>query len=340
LTAAAATERYQITLRLPPDGLYAREEMQIEFRVEDTTRPDPVGGFTPVVRLTPAATIDMPEMPGMPQIVETAHPEGTPGEYGIHPTFAHGGEYRLRLEIRPPGGEAFTREFPLPVKDADPKRKPAPPRFTLELTAEPKRPKAGEPVELRLEVRDRENAKDTVKAFEIVHEKPMHLIVVRKDLAHFAHEHPALEGGVFRLRHTFASGGEYRVFADVAPRGAGGQVLMAKLRVAGSEVRETATDPAEMKSVGVLPSRKSTPVEFRFRDTQDLEPYLGAPGHLILIHEDAETFVHSHPMQDISSDGDLRFLARLPKPGGYRGWLQFQRAGKVITQDLRVSARE
>ena len=40
---AAAVDRFEITLRLPPGGLYAREEMQIEFRVEDTTRPDPLG---------------------------------------------------------------------------------------------------------------------------------------------------------------------------------------------------------------------------------------------------------------------------------------------------------
>ena len=75
-SAAFAADRYQITLRLPPGGLYAREEMQIEFRVEDTTRPDPLGGFAPVIRAAPEATIDMPEMPKMPKFVETAHPEG------------------------------------------------------------------------------------------------------------------------------------------------------------------------------------------------------------------------------------------------------------------------
>ena len=34
--------RYQVTLRLPPGGLYAGEEMHIELRVEDLTRPDPL----------------------------------------------------------------------------------------------------------------------------------------------------------------------------------------------------------------------------------------------------------------------------------------------------------
>ena len=60
----------------------------------------------------------MPEMPGMPKFTETAHAEGVPGDYGIHPTFAHGGAYRLKLTIHPPAAEAFTVEFPLEVLDA------------------------------------------------------------------------------------------------------------------------------------------------------------------------------------------------------------------------------
>src|SRR5215467_4532066 len=102
--AALAGDRYQVTLRLPPGGLFAREEMQIEFRVEDTARPDPLGGFAPVVRAAPEATIEMPAMRGMPKFSEVAHPEDAPGDYGIHPTFAHGGEYRLTIRVHPPGG--------------------------------------------------------------------------------------------------------------------------------------------------------------------------------------------------------------------------------------------
>src|SRR3954469_9819784 len=93
--------RYQVTLRLPAEGLYAQEESQIEFRIEDLTRPDPLTGFTPVIRATPQAVIDMPAMPTMPQFTELAHAEPAPGNYGIHPPFAHGGDYRLRIAIEP-----------------------------------------------------------------------------------------------------------------------------------------------------------------------------------------------------------------------------------------------
>ena len=66
----------------------------------------------------------------------------------------------------------------------------------------------------------------------------------------------------------------------------------------------------------------------------DLQPYLGAMAHLMLLHQDGITFVHSHPDESDPANGQrgtLTFLARFPKPGIYRGWLQFQRADQVQT---------
>jgi hypothetical protein len=331
--AALAGERYQVTLRLPPAGLFAREEMEIEFRVEDTSRPDPLGGFAPVIRAAPEAGIAMPAMAAMPNFAEIAHPEAAPGDYGIHPTFAHGGEYLLTLRIHPPGGEAFERVFPLNVADAKPK--PAPPRYSLELMAQPKHPKAGEPVELTLVVRDRGA---TVSSFDVMHERLMHLVIVRKDLSQFAHEHPDLEpGGSFRLRYTFPAGGEYRLFADVAPHGAGAQVVAAKLKVSGPE--GTLFDIHHATSISdALPTRKTIPLALPV--PTGVEPYLGALGHLLLVNADAETFVHSHPSDGAPTRGRLQFLVRFPKPGLYRAWLQFQHAGKVETTELVFRAED
>jgi len=319
---------YQVTLRLPAEGLYAQEESQIEFRIEDLGRPDPLTGFTPVVRATPRAVIDMPSMRGMPQFTETAHAEPAPGDYGIHPTFAHGGDYRLRITIEP----NLTAEFPLAVNDAPAKRKALPPRYTLELTANPKKPKPNEPVELRLLVRDQDNNNAPVTAFETVHEKLLHLVIVRRDLELFAHEHPTPNpDGSFTLRHTFSSAGEYRLFADTAPRGAGGQILSAKMTVPGKVVEIA---PATIAGPGEYPARKTIPITFPSPATP-LEPWLGAIGHLLLIHEDAQTFVHSHP----DDSGTLTFLTRFPKPGEYRAWLQYQTGGKIHTETFRLHAK-
>jgi hypothetical protein len=95
-----------------------------------------------------------------------------------------------------------------------------------------------------------------------------------------------------------------------------------------------------MQTGGTLRARQSAPVVFRIADSTGLEPYLGAAGHLILIHEDAETFVHSHPTHETVTGGELRFLSRLPKPGAYRGWLQFQRSGQIVTHAVQVRAGE
>jgi hypothetical protein len=313
--------------------------MQIEFRIEDTTRPDPLTIYTAVIRATPEVVIDMPAMAGMPPFTEIAHAEGTPGDYGIHPTFAHGGEFRLRLTVQP----GATAEFPLTVLDSAARRKRQPPRYTLELSTDPKRPKAGEPVEFRLTVRDRDNRSTPAPAYDVMHEKLLHLILVRRDLTHFAHEHPTLgPDGIFRLRYTFASAGDYSIFADVAPKGAGAQTLYAPLSVSGKPQSPPPipSDLADLVSTPQVPVRKTVPVTVHIKETAGLEPYLGALGHLILIHEDAVTFVHSHPDDRASSPGTLVFQARFPKPGVYRAWLQFQRAGRVITSELRFEAGE
>src|SRR5262245_57641055 len=94
--------KYAVTLRLPPDGLYAREEVEIEMRIEDNSRVDSVLGPAPVIRARVECTIEMPAMPGMPRVQQVAHTESVPGEYGVHPTFAHGGDYVLQISAAPP----------------------------------------------------------------------------------------------------------------------------------------------------------------------------------------------------------------------------------------------
>jgi len=361
--------KYDVMLRLPPDGLYAQEEMQIEFRVVDRSRVDPLLGAAPVVRARIHATVDMPAMPSMPKYEEIAHTEGIPGEYGVHPTFSHGGEYRLQLAIQPPADEAFQVTFPLQVLDADDarKRKPGPRPFQLELKSNPKNPKAGQPVELELVVRAREKPREIFSSFEVMHEKLMHLLILRSDLAHFAHEHPERQGdGSFQLQYTFPAAGEYHIFADAAPAGAGEQVMMAKIRVGGESDRKfditkaSAGERSRVKTCdGVtvelkapetyLPAKKTEDIFFALKDAAtgealtDLEPYLGAMGHLMLVHQDSVTFVHSHPDERdplAGRDGTVPFLVRFPKAGIYRGWSQFKRKGRIITADFILEVRD
>lgn len=357
---------YEVGVRLPSDGLYAGEESALTVRLTDVRSTDPVRGAAPVPGATLTATIDMPSMPGMPTYRESAHPESVPGEYGLRPTFPHGGEYRLRLAVTPASAASFTVEMDLPVRDATPagQRASGPPPFRLELESVPARARAGEPVELRLRVRRRGG--ELVTAFERMHERLLHLILVRRDLGVFAHEHPELlPDGTFRLIHRFPTAGQYQVFADLAPLAAGNHVLQQSLRVDGPaptpfSLRSATVEGQEPRqhdgtlvrlalSPAALPVGRETGIAFRLTGAargeavSDLEPYLGAMGHLILVHEDGTTFVHSHPdsrQAAAGRNGTVFFVARFPKPGRYRGWAQFQRRGKVLTSDFVFEAGE
>ncbi len=365
---------YEVTLLAPPDGLFAGEEMQLEFRVTDSR--DAGKGAVPVLFARFQCEVDMPSMPSMARFEEIAHREGVPGVYGVHPTFPHGGDYRFCITLLPPAEQlamsprpeaSFTVEFELEVADASASPHPASARvapYRLEVLCNPSAPAAGQPVDLELRVR-LENSPDLREAteFELVHERPMHLFLVRRDLAFFAHEHPEIVSpGVFRLRYRFPAPGDYRVFADVAPRGAGSQVLMTKLAVAPGAVDPPPGAPALTHPIlsaqagtvragltlpeGGLPAGKTVTLTAEFRDAngrpvEDLEPWLGALAHLLLIHQDAETFAHAHPDErepGLGKDGRIPFLVRLPRAGLYRAWLQFQRGGRVHTAELALEA--
>src|SRR4029450_2634796 len=85
----------------------------------------------------------------------------------------------------------------------------------------------------------------------------MNRFVVSEDLADFSHEHPEPAGrGVFRLTHRFPRPGRYRLFADVAPKDAGSQVLSTVIPVgppaAGSSVSPSpAPSPVQRTKVAL-----------------------------------------------------------------------------------------
>src|SRR5262249_32639136 len=162
-------------------------------------------------------------------------------------------------------------DFTLKVQDAEAvrKHKPKPARFQLELASSPKTPAAGQTAELKFVIRDREAPGSVYSTFERVHEKLLHLVIVRTDLAEFAHEHPQLgQDGIFRLDYAFRSGGEYHLFAEVAPRGAGAQVMMAKLRVSG---KSTPANVAAAADFAPVPAGRMVTLRFP-APVAELEP--------------------------------------------------------------------
>jgi len=355
--------KYEVTLRIPEGGLYASEEMDVEFRVTDTTQRDPVEeGFRGVGGINSEGVVTMPSMPGMPKARPAIHREGIPGDYGIVLYFPHGGEYQIDLSLTPPDASAFAAGFRVDVQDEKPASNSTPP-YTLEVIDWPREARAGAPIDLRMVVRETKSGAPATK-FEVVHEKLFHLLLASADLGWFLHEHPEMDAkGVWSIPITFPAGGEYGIYGDVAPTGQGSRIVIDHVKVAGpAPTWNTTLSPHLGPTVdgglqGMLepvaariPVGKMTSLRVRLTDAEtgqpagDTAPWLGAAGHLMIFHQDGETVVHSHPQEDaetakLVAQGEVLFNARFPKEGLYKAYAQFQRGSEIKTLGFVVDVR-
>ena len=81
-------------------------------------------------------------------------------------------------------------------------------------------------------------------------------------------------------------------------------------------------------------SRDGTPVT-------DLDPYLGAYGHLVALRTGDLAYLHVHPGGEpgdgVTAPGpDVTFHAQAPSPGVYRLFLDFRHEGVVRTAEFTV----
>ena len=190
-----------------------------------------------------------------------------------------------------------------------------------------------------------------------IHDRELHLIVASRELTGFWHVHPErAEDGTWSVWLDLPEAGSYRVFADISPEGLGRTITLgADLAVRGPyEPRPTpgprrvsAVDgfeveldgdlvPGEGRSVVITVRGDGTPVT-------DLEPYLGAYGHLVILRAGDLAYVHVHPDGE-PGDGvtrpgpDIGFHALVPGPGTYRLFLDFKHGGTVRTAEFTLEA--
>jgi hypothetical protein len=181
------------------------------------------------------------------------------------------------------------------------------------------------------------------------HEWAMHLIVVRRDLFGFQHLHPTMQvDGTWRTELTLPAAGVWRAFADFATdRGAVtlGLDLFAAgqfepIDLPGPNGGATADGYHVTLRSGELVAGQLSDLAFRVaREGQpvtDLEPYLGARGHLVALREGDLAFLHVHPVDAPTSGASINFSATLPSAGRYRLFLQFQHEGRVRTVAFTV----
>lgn len=195
-----------------------------------------------------------------------------------------------------------------------------------------------------------------VLGYDVTHDARMHLIVVRRDLTGYRHVHPAMDGdGTWRTTTPMTEPGSWRAFADFTPTGREPLTLGVDVDVPGHYRPRPLPPPASTAVVdgytvrldgGLEPGRTSTVTMTVSRDGQpvtELEPYLGAYGHLVALRDGDLAYLHVHP-EDVPGDGRtapkaaVTFSVEVPSAGTYRLYLDFRHAGAVRTAEFTVSA--
>lgn len=261
--------------------------------------------------------------------------------------------------------------------------------FTAELRAEPELVEAGRDATLVFTIRDKKG--EITRDLKIVHEKLVHLLIVSDDLAQFDHVHPDKQAdGTFRISYRFPNGGVFKLYADFTPQGSpqivnvfdigvGGLARAKTPLVADTNLTKTLDGLTfTMKADQPVKARTGTMLDFFVTDAAgkavtDLQPYLGAMAHFVVISEDTTKFLHVHAIEGEAAEtktsnsskgrggshgdhGDMEMGEKadmeddvkpavqahteFPAAGLYKLWGQYQRAGKVFTVSFVLNVEQ
>lgn len=249
--------------------------------------------------------------------------------------------------------------------------------YDLDFRTEPEVPRAGEPLTLLFEV-THPGTGELVREFAMVHEQRYHLFVISQDMEHFEHIHPVQRNdGVWWIDVTLPRPGYYKVLSDFVPQGGPAQFIARPLVTAdhaGDLVADSAQlspDASMTQTAGGLTATLSFDpptfiaglyghLNFYLTDAatgepvSDLQTYLGAFGHTLIMSEDMLDYVHSHPI-DLSSGFDeesgpmlfmipmgvdpetlrggpeIVFDGLMPRAGRFRAFTQFRWRNELHT---------
>ena len=185
------------------------------------------------------------------------------------------------------------------------------------------------------------------------HGEDLHLVAVRADLSGYQHVHPDLGAdGTWRAPLTLTPG-SWHLVADTTPAAAGEDLaLTADLQVAGTYDPRPLPEPAPVAEVdgytvvlsGELAPGAESELTFSVsrdgRPVADLQPYLGAYGHLVALREGDLEYLHVHPVEDEhvapAPGPHVGFAATAPSTGTYRLFLDFRHGDALHTAAFTV----
>ena len=174
---------------------------------------------------------------------------------------------------------------------------------------------------------------------QIMHDKLMHVVLVRKDLKHFDHIHPEQRlPGVFVAPHTFAASGDYRIWSDFTFDNMQ-HIVDFDLSITGtSESAETDRRGGLNIAMNSPPRiEQGKPATFTFivanadgNAVPLTEKFLAAAGHMIAIDETLGEFEHAHD-EAMDNDNKLSFAYTPQESGTHKAWVQFTLNGTTRT---------
>ena len=193
-----------------------------------------------------------------------------------------------------------------------------------------------------------------VTEYDVEHEKELHLIAVRRDFTGFQHVHPVMAADGTWTTTLDLTAGQWRLFADFKATGAAAAITLGNdLAVPGTyqpatpmtEVRTATVDGYTVTLDGDLVAGDEARLALKVtRDGEpvtDLEPYLGAYGHLVALRSGDLAYLHVHP-EGTPGDGvtapgpEVVFFAKVPSSGRYHLYLDFKHEGVVRTAAFTV----
>jgi hypothetical protein len=203
---------------------------------------------------------------------------------------------------------------------------------------------------------------ERVTDYAEVHDKRYHLFVISRDMNYFSHEHPQPgPDGSWFIDVTLPQEGHYILLSDFLPTGGGPQMIVTPLVTVGfegdlmSSIPHLEPDLEWQKQIDDVKVELTLPrpqlfaaemIELPFQFTnaatgepiRDLQRYLGAFAHALIVSEDLVEHIHTHPHEmlegtDVQAGGgpEVVFDAFFPRPGRYKAWVQFQRNDKLST---------
>jgi hypothetical protein len=141
--------------------------------------------------------------------------------------------------------------------------------------------------------------------------------------------------------------------ADLVPAGWEGITLADDVSVAGDfepaalpdddRTAEVVTDAGtytvtlEGDTAPGVPTVLTTRIELDGEPVTDLEPYLGAHGHLVAMRAGDLGYLHVHPEEGPAGPG-IDFATAFPEPATYRLFLDFQHRGEVHAAAFTVES--